>query len=121
MTRPQQSTRPKRMDGYVRVSRVAGREGPGYISPSVQRDAIQKWADYRGVEIVRWHQDEDESGGTQERPGLREAIARVESKDTDGIACAKLNRFARNVSAAIEDVKRIQAAGGSLAFVQEDI
>jgi site-specific DNA recombinase len=116
-----QPKQPKRMDGYIRVSRVAGREGPGYISPSVQREAIQKWADYRGVEIVRWHQDEDQSGGTQERPGLREAIARVEAGETDGIACAKLNRFARNVSAAIEDVERIDAAGGSLAFVQEDI
>jgi DNA invertase Pin-like site-specific DNA recombinase len=112
---------PKRMDGYVRVSRVAGREGPGYISPSVQREAVQKWADYRGVEIVRWHQDEDQSGGTQDRPGLREAIARVEAGETEGIACAKLNRFARNVSAAIDDVRRIEAAGGSLAFVQEDI
>ena len=29
---------PAKMDGYIRVSRVMGREGPGYISPEVQRD-----------------------------------------------------------------------------------
>jgi len=28
------------MDGYVRVSRRMGREGPGYFSPAVQREAI---------------------------------------------------------------------------------
>lgn len=109
------------MDGYIRVSRRRGREGPGYISPDVQREAIQRWADYRGIEIVAWHDDEDESGGTQQRPGLREAMARVEAGETDGIACWRLNRFARNVMGAIEDVKRVQAAGGVLAFVEEDI
>jgi DNA invertase Pin-like site-specific DNA recombinase len=112
---------PKRMDGYVRVSRRMGREGPAYISPSVQREAIEKWAEYRDVEIVAWHEDEDESGGTQNRPGLREAMRRVEAGETEGIACWRLNRFARNVAGALEDVKRIQAAGGHLAFIQEDI
>jgi DNA invertase Pin-like site-specific DNA recombinase len=109
------------MDGYIRVSRRLGREGPGYISPDVQRDAIQRWADYRGVTVAAWHFDEDESGGTQARPGLRAAMARVEAGETDGIACWRLNRFARNVAGAIGDVKRVQAAGGVLAFVEEDI
>jgi site-specific DNA recombinase len=112
---------PKTMLGYIRVSRRMGREGPGYISKDVQRDAIQRWADYRGVRIVVWLIDEDESGGTQARPGLREAMRRVEGGDVDGIACWRLNRFARNVAGAIDDVKRIQAAGGVLAFVEEDI
>ncbi len=31
------------------------------------------------------------------------------------------NRFARNVAGAIDDVQRIQALGGHLAFVEEDI
>src|SRR5215213_2994034 len=54
--------RPRKMDGYVRVSRRMGREGPGYISPDVQKQAIQRWADFRDVEIVKWHVDEDWSG-----------------------------------------------------------
>ena len=109
------------MDGYVRVSRVMGREGEGYISPTVQREAIQKWADYKGVEIVAWHVDEDQSGGTQNRPGIRAAIQRVQDGETDGIACWRINRFARNVSEAIEDVTTIHEAGGHLAFIEEDI
>ncbi|MEJ7787837.1 MAG: recombinase family protein [Solirubrobacteraceae bacterium] len=115
------TSKPRRMDGYIRVSRKMGREGPGYISPTVQREAIQRWADYRHIEIIEWHEDEDESGGTQNRPGLREAIRRVEAHETDGIACWRLNRFARNVAAAIGDVERVHAAGGHLAFVEEDI
>lgn len=114
-------TGPKRMDGYVRVSRRMGRAGPAYISPKIQKEAIERWAQYRDVEIIKWHEDEDHSGGTQNRPGIREAIRRIEAGDTEGIACWRLNRFARNVSAAIEDVKRIEAAGGYLAFVEEDI
>lgn len=98
-----------------------GREGPGYISPSVQRDAIQRWADYRGHTIAEWHVDEDESGGTQNRPGLRTAIQRVQTGETEGIACWRLNRFARNIAGAITDVERVKAAGGQLAFIEEDI
>jgi DNA invertase Pin-like site-specific DNA recombinase len=113
--------KPSRFDGYIRVSRRMGRKGPGYISPSVQREAIARWAEYRGVEIVAWHEDEDESGGTQDRPGLREAIRRIEDHETEGIACWRLNRFARNVAGAIEDIKHIQAVGGHVAFVEEDI
>lgn len=114
-------SKPHRMDGYIRVSRRMGREGPGYISPTVQREAIQRWADYRSIEIVDWHVDEDESGGTQNRPGLREAMRRVEEHETDGIACWRLNRFARNVAGAVADVERVHAAGGHLSFVEEDI
>jgi DNA invertase Pin-like site-specific DNA recombinase len=116
--------RPQRMDGYIRVSRRMGREGPGYISPAIQREAVQRWANYRGVEIVAWHEDEDESGGTQDRPGMREAMRRVMEGETDGIACWRLNRFARNVSEALADVKRIhgrQPTPGALAFVEEEI
>lgn len=115
------SGKPTRMDGYVRVSRRMGREGAGYLSPTIQRDAIQRWATYRGVEITEWHVDEDESGGTQQRPGIRAAMSRVEAGDTQGIACWRLNRFARNVAEALEDVERIHKAGGALACVEEDI
>lgn len=114
-------TQPAVMDGYIRVSRRMGREGPGYISPNVQREAITRWADYRGVRIDRWEIDEDESGGTQDRPGLRRIMERIEAGETGGVACWRLNRFARNVAGAIGDVEHIQAAGGVLAFVEEDI
>ncbi len=33
-----------RLDGYIRVSRVAGRSGESFISPKVQRDKIEALA-----------------------------------------------------------------------------
>jgi DNA invertase Pin-like site-specific DNA recombinase len=98
-----------------------GRSGPGYISPDVQREAIQRWADYREITIGEWHVDEDQSGGTQNRPGLIRAMDRIEAGETDGIAVWRLNRFARNVPGAIRDIERIQDAGGVFASVEEDI
>src|SRR3954470_16005817 len=88
-------THPKTMDGYIRVSRRLGREGPGYISPKVQREAIERWAEYKGIRIAEWHDDEDESGGTHDRPGLARAVERAVSGETGGIVSWKIDRFSR--------------------------
>ena len=60
MAKSKAGSRP--MDGYIRVSSRLGREGPGYISPDVQREAIERWAAYKDVEVDEWHVDEDWSG-----------------------------------------------------------
>lgn len=109
------------MDGYVRVSRVAGREGDSYISPTVQREAIAKWASYRGVMIAAWHVDEDWSGGTHERPGLEAAVERAVSGEVDGIVSWKIDRFSRYTEGGLRDLRRLEEAGAHLAFVSEDI
>lgn len=109
------------MDGYVRVSRVLGRDGDSYISPSVQRDAIQRWADYKGVEIGEWHVDEDWSGGTHKRPGLERAVTRALDGETGGIVSWKIDRFSRQTEGGLRDLRRLQTAGARLAFVVEDI
>jgi len=83
------------MDGYIRVSRRLGREGPGDISPDVQREAIKRWAAYKDVEVDEWHVDEDWSGGTHERPGLERAIERATAGETGGIVLWKIDRFSR--------------------------
>ncbi len=55
----------RRFGGHIRVRRKLGRSGPGYVSPSVQREAIARWAEYRGVEIAVRQVDEDEPAGTR--------------------------------------------------------
>lgn len=114
-------TNPAVMDGYIRVSRRLGREGPGYISPNVQRDAVTRWADYKGVRIAEWHVDEDESGGTQDRPGLQCAIDRALAGETDGIVSWKIDRFSRFTEGGLRDLRRLEAKGARLVFVVEDI
>jgi site-specific DNA recombinase len=107
-----------RLDGYIRVSRVGGREGDSFISPDVQREQIERWANLRGVKIGAWHTDLDQTGGRLDRPGLEKALARIRSGATGGLAVARLDRFSRaGVGDALKVVEEIHAAGGSLAAV----
>lgn len=111
----------KRFDGYGRVSRRAGRSGEGYISPKVQREGVERWANAYGAQIIEWHFDEDKTGRNQNRPGMREAVRRVETGEVDGLVCLRLNRFARNVVGALGDIQRIRANGGEIVFVEEQL
>ena len=46
-------------DGYIRVSRRAGREGESFISPELQRKKIADWAKLHEVEILNWWEEID--------------------------------------------------------------
>lgn len=87
-----------RLDGYIRVSRVGGREGEGYISPDEQRESIAAYARDLGGEIVAWHDDQDFSGGNTARPAFEAMLARVEAGESDGIVVMKIDRFARSTA-----------------------
>lgn len=52
-----------------------------------------------------------------DRPGLESAMAAVEHGEADGIAVAKLDRFARSVPGAAKALARLEAAGGVLVAV----
>jgi site-specific DNA recombinase len=67
------------------------------------------------------HTDLDESGARDDRPGLTEALRRVEAHETDGIVVAKLDRFARSLTAALEAIQRVDRAGGTVVSVAEGI
>jgi hypothetical protein len=109
------------MDGYIRISRRLGRKGAAYISPTVQREAIERWAEYRGVTILAWHTDEDESGGTHSRPGLDAARDRALNGETGGIVSWKIDRFSRFTEGGLRDLRLLEGRGARLAFVTEDI
>ncbi len=40
--------------GYVRVSRVAGREGDSFLSPELQRESIARVCQREGLELVEY-------------------------------------------------------------------
>lgn len=109
-----------KIDGYIRVSRVNGRGGENFISPRVQREKIQAFAKLHGHKVVSWHEDLDEPGSKNSRPGFQDAIARVEAGATEGIAVAKLDRFARSVADAAAAIRRIRDAGGELLSVEDN-
>jgi DNA invertase Pin-like site-specific DNA recombinase len=106
------------MDGYIRVSKVGGRAGESFISPTVQRETIESWAKLRGVEIGAWHEDLDQSGGKLDRPGLSAMLERIENSESEGVVVARLDRLSRlGVADALKLVERITDAGGSITAV----
>ena len=107
-------------DGYIRVSRRAGREGESFISPEVQRKKIADWAALHEVEVVAWHEEIDQSGAKLERPLFQEALARCERGETGGIIVARLDRFARSAVDALESIKRLNEAGARLVSVEDN-
>jgi DNA invertase Pin-like site-specific DNA recombinase len=110
-----------RLDGYIRVSRVGGRIGESFISPEVQREQIEIWAQLMNAQIIEWHTDLDQSGGTMARPAFQQAYDRVLRKETGGLVVAKLDRFARSAADAGQVVRQILDAGGVFASAAERI
>jgi len=110
-----------RLDGYIRVSRVAGRAGESFISPKVQRDTITAYAKARGFTIAEWHEDLDVSGGTLERAGLDRALQRCRDGETDGIIAAKLDRLARSLTGLSQLIAQARDEGWTLVAVDHGL
>jgi DNA invertase Pin-like site-specific DNA recombinase len=98
------------MDGYIRVSRLGGRDvdSESYITEDVQRDKIETWAKLRGVEIVAWHIDRDQSGSKLTRPGFDTCMTRISEGKTEGVVVAQIDRLSRaDVADALMIVRKI--------------
>ena len=99
--------------GYIRVSSVAGRDklnnGESFISPKVQRETILRLAKAKGIRIVAWYEDLNQSGGKENRPAFQEALAAIESGEADVMLVARMSRFARSVLHAKKALDRIEA------------
>lgn len=109
------------LDGYVRVSQVAGRGGETFISPSVQREQIEGWAKLHGATLGEVFVELDESGARSDRPKLMEALARAEAGETQGIVVAKLDRFGRSLIDGLAGIERLSEAGAIFVSVQDGL
>lgn len=98
-------------DGYIRVSRIGDR-AERLRSPEFQEREIRREAKQRGLKVGRVISDLDQSGGRDDRPGLLEAIERIEAGESAGIIVAKLDRFSRNLTQATALAERIMEADG---------
>jgi DNA invertase Pin-like site-specific DNA recombinase len=108
---PRTTTKRRRKGfGYIRVSRVNGRDGDSFISPEIQRDRIEAVAKANGIQVVDWFEDYDRSGATNDRPGFQAMLERIEQGDATLVVVARLSRFARSVSAMHESLQRVREA-----------
>jgi DNA invertase Pin-like site-specific DNA recombinase len=109
-----------RLVTYVRVSDVRGREGPGFISPTEQREKCSAFTAAMGHIIVEEVEELDRSGDMT-RPIFNAVLEKIEAGEADGMIVAKLNRFARSNVGAWQALERIKEAGGELLSVEENI
>ncbi|MEJ7892939.1 MAG: recombinase family protein [Solirubrobacteraceae bacterium] len=107
------------IDAYVRVSQVAGRSGASLISPTLQRERIERWAKLHGASISTVHEELDQSSARADRPMLMEALHRVEAGEIDGIVVAELDRFGRSLLHSLVAIDRIDQAGGTFVSVKD--
>jgi site-specific DNA recombinase len=85
------------VDGYIRVSRVGDRSGESYISPELQRRALEAWGAERDIEVVLHEPEENVSGATMDRPVFNRIMARIRANESGGVVVYKLDRFARTL------------------------
>jgi DNA invertase Pin-like site-specific DNA recombinase len=112
----------RRFSAVVRVSRRNGREGGSFMSPAEQRRSIKDYCRRHGIEVVGWWDETDSvSGSTTEREGLQGALSEIRAGQSDGIICAKADRFARNVIEGLIAVSELQKAGKAFVAIREGI
>lgn len=87
----------RRMAGYGRVSRVAGRDRDDRLrSPDDQRALMQRFAASEGIVLDEVVVELDQSGSkTDQSAELERLIQRVERGELDGIVVPRLNRLSR--------------------------
>jgi site-specific DNA recombinase len=110
-----------RLIGYVRVSRVAGRDGKSFISPDVQRERIKTWAKAARHTVVDVLEELDQPGSRYNRPGFQEALERIERGEADGLIVADFSRFARSVADAAKALQRLEDADAVLVSVRDGL
>lgn len=96
------------------MSRVAGREGDSFVSPSEQRDRIAAACRRDGMELIGSIDELDVSGGAplEQRDGLLRAVEAVEAGHADVLLVAYFDRLFRSLRVQGEVVSRVEAAGG---------
>lgn len=99
---------------YVRVSRIGGRSGEGYISIPEQQRANRTHAASRGLTIVATLVDEDRSGGNLDREAFTRGLAGVREGRYAGIIVATFDRFSRDEADTFTTLREVEDAGGRL-------
>lgn len=107
--------------GYIRVSRVGGRDET-LISPDVQARRIEAYASMRGYEVEVLAPELNVSGARVSRPILDAAITRIERGEAAGIIVADLSRLSRmSMADALATLERIESVGGQVVSVAENV
>ena len=106
---------------YIRVSTSMQVEG---YSLEAQRERLNRFADYQGMEVVREYCDAGRSGkNITGRPEFTQMLRDI-ADDRDGVSYIlvfKLSRFGRNAADVLNSLQYIQDYGVNLICVEDGI
>lgn len=108
-----------RVVGYIRISK----EEQNSHSLSTQAEAIRRWCDQGGHELVRIYTDDGVSGGTHptKRAGGQAAIAHARRNGVDALLVTKLDRVARDLAATLDLVDNVLGRHATLISISENV
>jgi len=102
---------------YTRVSTV--KQGEKGVSLQEQKEAILRYAQQHGLEIVRWF-EERESAAKTGRPAFMQMLQLLRIKVAQGVVIHKIDRSARNLE-DWADVSKLADAGVAIHFANESV
>lgn len=79
--------------------------------PEVQRDELRRYCKARDWDIAHEIVDHGYSGGTDDRPGLKELLRLVRRRQVDVVAVVKLDRLFRSLKHLVTTLEEFQALG----------
>jgi len=101
--------------GYLRVSTVE--QGDSRAGLDAQRAAIQREADHRGWQVIRYAQDVASGKTTNGRHALRDALASIEAGEASALVASKLDRVGRNTRDILNLAERAEKQGWALVVL----
>jgi DNA invertase Pin-like site-specific DNA recombinase len=103
--------------GYIRVS--TPKQGERGVSLVEQRDAINRYADRRGLRVIRWF-EEQETAAKRGRPVFADMLKLLRTGRGSGMIVHKVDRSARNLSDWAE-LGTLIDEGIDVRFANEDL
>jgi DNA invertase Pin-like site-specific DNA recombinase len=99
--------------GYIRVSSKTQLDGYGL---DVQESDVRKCAKLHGLRLVEILRDEGLSGSMEavDRPGLAEALARIEAGEAEVLVVPRLDRLARKLTIQEAALAQLWRHGGRI-------
>jgi DNA invertase Pin-like site-specific DNA recombinase len=107
----------KRYYAYTRVSTV--RQGEHGVSLQEQKDAIERYAARRDLQIDSWF-TEKETAAKIGRPVFNQMLRSLRRGQADGVIIHKIDRFARNLKDWAE-IGQLHDAGIDVHFANESV
>lgn len=102
--------------GYIRVSTVSQGEAYGV---EAQREAIERYCQSRGHEIIGWYEDKI-SGTAERRPQLDKLLYQRGNPPIEGVVVGRSDRIARDISLYYAIKHQMKTRGMQLISVAED-